>query len=184
MIFWTQIPSPVGPLVLAASDVGLHALEFAAPRHPVRRGASWREAESPQAHPILHRAQEQLQDYFAGTRRVFDLPLAPQGTAFQRQVWLTLASIPYGQTISYAELAVRVARPLASRAVGGANGRNPISIILPCHRVIGADGSLTGYGGGLAVKEFLLRLEGVAFPGSESEPEPDNWFEPELRKVA
>jgi len=176
MIFHTRINSPVGPLVLAASDAGLHALEFAASRHPVRRDASWREVANSDHHPVLRRAQDQLDEYFAGARRVFELPLAPQGTAFQRQVWTTLAGIPYGQTISYAELARRVARPLASRAVGGANGRNPLSIVLPCHRVIGANGSLTGYGGGLAVKQFLLRLEGV--PSAHAYPDTM------LRKVA
>jgi len=172
MITWTRIDSPVGPLVLAASDAGLHAVEFAAPRHPVRRDASWCEGD----HPVLRRAQQQLADYFAGVRRVFDLPLAPHGTPFQRQVWMTLAGIAYGQTISYAELARRVARPRASRAVGGANGRNPLSIVLPCHRVIGADGSLTGYGGGLAVKAFLLRLEGALNTAT--------FADAELRKVA
>jgi len=157
MIVWTQIDSPVGPLTLAASDAGLHLLEFADSAHPVPRGATWQEGD----HPILRKTQTQLQAYFAGTLRTFDLPLAPQGTPFQCAVWMALASIPYGQTITYAEQAVRIQRPKATRAVGAANGRNPISIVLPCHRVIGANGALTGYGGGLPVKEFLLRLEGV-----------------------
>jgi len=157
MIVWTQIDSPVGPLTLAASDAGLHMLEFADSAHPVPRGAAWQKGD----HPILRKTETQLQAYFAGTRRTFDLPLAPQGTPFQCAVWMALASIPYGQTITYAEQATRVGRPRATRAVGAANGRNPIAIVLPCHRVIGANGALTGYGGGLPVKEFLLRLEGV-----------------------
>jgi len=157
MILYTRINSPVGRLTLAASDAGLHLLEFAKSAHPVSFDVEWREG----SHPILQRTKAQLQDYFSGTLREFDLPLAPQGTPFQCLVWNALASIPYGTTTSYAELAVRIGKPAAMRAVGGANGRNPISIILPCHRVIGADGSLTGYGGGLPIKEFLLRLEGV-----------------------
>jgi methylated-DNA-[protein]-cysteine S-methyltransferase len=110
---------------------------------------------------LLDAIATQLDDYFAGARHVFDLPLAPEGTDFQRTVWRTLATIPYGETISYAQLAARIDRPSAVRAVGAANGRNPIPIVLPCHRVIGADGSLTGFGGGLPTKRFLLALEGA-----------------------
>jgi methylated-DNA-[protein]-cysteine S-methyltransferase len=120
-------------------------------------GEGWREGD----HAVLRQAQAQLAEYFAGQRRDFDLPLAPQGTEFQREVWWELANIPFGGTISYAELALRVGRPTATRAVGAANGRNPLPIVLPCHRVIGADGSLTGFGGGLPTKEFLLQLEGA-----------------------
>ncbi|CAG4975753.1 MAG: methylated-DNA--[protein]-cysteine S-methyltransferase [Lysobacter sp.] len=154
---YTTIESPVGPLLLAAGDDGLHAIEFHASRHPVRRGADWQQGH----HPLLDRAREQLAAYFAGERHGFDLPLAPRGTEFQRAVWHALASIPYGQTVSYAQLAARVGRPTATRAVGAANGRNPLPIVLPCHRVIGADGSLTGFGGGLPTKQFLLELEGA-----------------------
>jgi methylated-DNA-[protein]-cysteine S-methyltransferase len=153
----TRIDSPVGLLLLAASDEGLRAVEFHASRHPIVRGRDWVEG----GHPLLDAARRQLGEYFEGWRTVFDLPLAPQGTPFQREVWQGLAGIPYGQTISYAELARRVGRPAASRAVGAANGRNPLPIVLPCHRVIGADGSLTGFGGGLPVKRFLLALEGA-----------------------
>lgn len=153
----TTIDSPVGPLLLAASDAGLHAIGFPAAKHPARRAPDWREG----AHPLLHEAQRQLGEYFDGRRRGFDLPLAPAGTDFQRQVWRALATIPYGATISYAQLAARVGNPKAMRAVGAANGRNPLPIVLPCHRVIGADGSLTGFGGGLDTKRFLLELEGV-----------------------
>ena len=156
MIHYTRIESPVGPLWLAASDTHLHALEFEAPAHPVKRDDAWHEGRN----AVIDAAHAQLDEYFAGTRRDFDLPLAPQGTDFQVKVWWKLATIPYGETISYAQLASRIDKPTAMRAVGAANGRNPLSIILPCHRVIGADGSLTGYGGGLPIKVFLLKLEG------------------------
>ena len=103
----------------------------------------------------------QLGEYFAGRRRTFDLPLTPEGTTFQCSVWMALRAIPYGATISYRALAERIGRPSAMRAVGAANGRNPLPIVVPCHRVIGADGSLTGFGGGLPTKRFLLELEGA-----------------------
>lgn len=157
MIVYRHIESPVGPLLVAADDAGLRLIEFPGPRHPVALGEDWRAGD----HPVLRRAQAQLDEYFAGERRGFDLPLAPQGTPFQREVWFALAGIPHGETISYAELARRVQRPSATRAVGAANGRNPLPIVLPCHRVIGADGSLTGFGGGLPTKRFLLELEGA-----------------------
>lgn len=156
----TTIDSPIGPLFLAAGGDGLRAIEFRNNRHPVRCGDDWREGDN----AILREAHRQLSEYFARRRRTFDLPLAPEGTPFQRRVWTTLATIPYGQTISYAELAARVGRPGAARAVGAANGRNPLPIVLPCHRVIGADGSLTGFGGGLPAKRFLLELEGALPP--------------------
>ncbi|UNK57669.1 methylated-DNA--[protein]-cysteine S-methyltransferase [Pseudoxanthomonas daejeonensis] len=165
-IRYRRIASPVGPLTVAASDAGLHAIEFPSNRHPVRRDQDWREGD----HPLLQEAEAQLADYFAGRRQSFELPLAPQGTHFQREVWFALAAIPYGQTASYAQLAARVDRPSATRAVGAANGRNPLPIVLPCHRVIGADGSLTGFGGGLPTKRFLLELEG-ALP--RTAPAPD-----------
>jgi methylated-DNA-[protein]-cysteine S-methyltransferase len=161
-VFHTTVDSPVGPLLLAASDAGLHVIEFHAPRHTARRGPDWTAGD----HPLLRETARQLDEYFAARRHAFDLPLAPQGTAFQLQVWRTLATIPYGETISYAELAVRVGRPGASRAVGAANGRNPLPIVLPCHRVIGVNGSLTGFGGGLPTKRFLLDLEARARPAS------------------
>jgi methylated-DNA-[protein]-cysteine S-methyltransferase len=154
---FTHIESPVGPLLVAADDVGLRAIEFHASRHPRPRDAGWRDGD----HPLIDLARRQLDEYFAGARRTFDLPLAPEGTDFQRTVWLALAEIPYGQTTSYSELAARLDRPRAVRAVGAANGRNPLPIVLPCHRVIGADGSLTGFGGGLPMKRFLLELEGA-----------------------
>jgi len=164
-VFHTHVDSPVGPLLLAASDAGLHVIEFHAPRHVAPRGPAWTAGD----HPVLRETARQLEEYFAGTREAFDLPLAPEGTAFQRQVWQTLATIPYGRTISYAELAERVGRPRASRAVGAANGRNPLPIVLPCHRVIGANGSLTGFGGGLPTKRFLLDLEARVHPAAAYE---------------
>ncbi len=154
---YDHVDSPVGPLLLAAGDDGLRLVQFESPRHPASLGADWHAGR----HPVIDAAVHQLREYFAGERRSFDLPLAPQGTDFQREVWWRLAEIPFGETISYAQLAVRVGKPSATRAVGAANGRNPLPIVLPCHRVIGADGSLTGFGGGLPTKEFLLRLEGA-----------------------
>ncbi len=157
MIRYRHIDSPVGPLLLAADDAGLRLVEFHAPRHPMARPQEWQEGDN----AVLAATRAQLGEYFAGSRRSFDLPLAPQGTEFQRAVWWTLAEIPYGETISYAQLATRIDKPSATRAVGAANGRNPLPIVLPCHRVIGADGSLTGFGGGLPTKQFLLALEGA-----------------------
>ena len=161
MIRYTTMSSPIGPLLLAADATHLRVLEFESPSHPARRGADWQ----PGRNAIIDATQRQLEEYFAGTRRDFDLPLNPGGTDFQRGVWWALADIPYGRTISYAALANAVGKPTATRAVGAANGRNPLPIVLPCHRVIGADGSLTGYGGGLPIKTFLLTLEG-ALPGT------------------
>ncbi|SDQ47531.1 methylated-DNA-[protein]-cysteine S-methyltransferase [Pseudoxanthomonas sp. CF385] len=156
MILFRHLDSPVGTLTLAATDDGLHAIEFPRNRHPADR-EGWVSGD----HRVLDLAARQLDDYFAEKRRDFDLPLAPRGTDFQRTVWLTLAGIGYGETISYAQLAQRVGKPTAMRAVGAANGRNPLPIVLPCHRVIGADGALTGFGGGLPTKQFLLELEGA-----------------------
>jgi methylated-DNA-[protein]-cysteine S-methyltransferase len=157
MTLYCMYDSPVGPLLLAADDTALVAIEFPSSRHPVVRGADWREGDN----ALLARTRVQLGEYFAGRRTGFELPLGPRGTEFQRGVWKALAGIPYGETISYAQLAGRVGKPSAMRAVGAANGRNPLPIVLPCHRVIGADGSLTGFGGGLPTKQFLLELEGA-----------------------
>ena len=152
------VASPVGPLLIAADDHGLRAIEFPDNRHPVRRDPDWHDGDS----AVLQRAEAQLAEYFAGARRHFDLPLSPRGTPFQLRTWQALRDIGFGETISYAELARRIDQPAAVRAVGAANGRNPLPIVVPCHRVIGTDGSLTGFGGGLPTKRFLLRLEGVA----------------------
>jgi len=157
MTIYDTYDSPVGPLLLAADDDGLRLVEFHESRHRIRREADWREGD----HAVLRATRAQLGEYFAGRRRTFELPLAPRGTEFQRAVWHMLATIPFGSTISYAQLAAKVGKPSAMRAVGAANGRNPLPIVLPCHRVIGADGSLTGFGGGLPTKQFLLELEGA-----------------------
>jgi len=151
-----RIDSPAGPLGLAADGHGLRRIQFHAPADLAWAGAGARWGGS----DVLQRAREQLEAYFEGRLRAFDLPLAPAGTAFQRQVWAALATIPWGQTRSYGELAAAIGRPGSARAVGAANGRNPLPIVVPCHRVIGADGSLTGFGGGLPAKRHLLQLEG------------------------
>ena len=156
-VLQTLVDSPVGPLRLAADDGGLRLIEFPEPRHPVPPGKDWEEGDN----AVLAMTRAQLGEYFAGRRRTFDLPLAPEGTEFQRSVWMALRGIPFGATISYRALAERIGRPSAMRAVGAANGRNPLPIVVPCHRVIGADGSLTGFGGGLPTKRFLLELEGA-----------------------
>jgi len=151
------LPSPIGPLTLVAEAGQLTALYLDAQRH--RPGEeSLGEPGDPGAAPFAAAAR-QLADYFAGRLTEFDLPLAPAGTDFQRGVWAALRTIPYGQTWSYAQLAEKIGRASAVRAVGLANGKNPISVVIPCHRVIGSDGSLTGYGGGLDRKRFLLDLE-------------------------
>lgn len=171
-VHYVLFDSPVGPLAIAADAAGLRHIEFPSNRHPVDR-AQWRRADDDTAadiHTTLASTCAQLGEYFAGTRRTFDLPLAPQGTPFQRSVWETLARIPYGATWTYLDLAVALGNPSATRAVGAANGRNPLPIVLPCHRVIGADGSLTGFGGGLPTKETLLRLEG-AWPTAPKTPD-------------
>ena len=151
---YTKIESPIGPMLLVADDAGLRQINFVNGRHPVAPNPAWREDAEPLAETI-----RQLRAYFAGTLEEFDLPLAPEGTEFQRKVWKHLCEINYGQTISYGELARRIDSPKASRAVGLANGSNPIPIVIPCHRVIGSNGKLTGYGGGLPIKEKLLALE-------------------------
>ncbi|RYF42721.1 MAG: methylated-DNA--[protein]-cysteine S-methyltransferase [Comamonadaceae bacterium] len=151
--------SPLGPMLVAATARGLAGVWFEGQRHlPDNRG--WPPAPE---HPVLLQAIAQLGEYFAGRRRHFELPLDLQGgTAFQQSVWRALLAIPSGATTSYGTLSQRIGRPAAVRAVGAAVGRNPVSIVVPCHRVVGADGSLTGYAGGLERKSALLQLEGVA----------------------
>lgn len=153
VVNYTCMESPVGPLLLAASEAGLHHIIFSKGKRAMP-DPEWREDARP-----LRETIEQLHAYFAGELEEFDLLLAPEGTVFQRTVWRKLCDISYGETISYGELARRVGNLKASRAVGLANGKNPIPIIIPCHRVIGSDGKLTGYGGGLPIKEKLLALE-------------------------
>jgi methylated-DNA-[protein]-cysteine S-methyltransferase len=149
-VLYTTVVSPIGELVLAGDEHVLRGLYMtgASARH------GWRRAEAP-----FRDVRTQLAEYFEGDRATFDLPIELEGTPFQRLVWRALLEIPYGETVTYGQLARRIGRPTASRAVGAANGRNPISVIVPCHRVVGADGALTGYGGGIERKRFLLELE-------------------------
>ncbi|MBI2214330.1 MAG: methylated-DNA--[protein]-cysteine S-methyltransferase [Acidobacteria bacterium] len=151
---YTTMKSPLGTILIARNDAGITAIQFESERRP-SPPAEWNCDAS-----ALSDAVAQLREYFAGERRRFELPLAPGGTDFQRGVWSVLVEIPYGETRSYGEIAARIGAPSASRAVGAANGRNPIAIVIPCHRVIGTSGSLTGYAGGLEIKRALLELEG------------------------
>lgn len=159
MIF-TRIDTPIGVLTLAGEGDALCHIEFPDNRHPTSRDA-WVEAQPGAVPAVLVRAEAQLRDYFAGRRRSFDLPLSPRGTPFQLRVWQVLNRIPFGQTWSYRQLADACGNGKAMRAVGAANGRNPLPIVVPCHRVIGADGRLVGFGGGIETKAALLRLEGA-----------------------
>lgn len=151
---FTLAPSPIGPLLLAGDDGALRFLLFQSGSKARGPDPAWTENPRP-----FREAVRQLDAYFAGKLRRFDLPLAPEGTPFQRTVWEELQRIPYGETISYGELARRVGNPNASRAAGLANGSNPIAIVIPCHRVIGSTGKLTGFGGGIEVKRRLLEIE-------------------------
>ena len=151
---YTYLESPIGTLLLAGDADGLQQILFPTNGSPARPDPEWRENPSALAVVIT-----QLRAYFAGELELFDLSLSPKGTAFQQKVWSELRNIPYGETISYGELARRIGNSNASRAVGLANGSNPIPIVIPCHRVIGSNGKLTGYGGGLSIKEKLLALE-------------------------
>lgn len=155
--------SPVGPLTLVATDRGLSAILWKNDRQGrVRLNI---EAED-NAHPVLVEAERQLGEYFAGRRKTFSIRLDVEGTAFQRQVWNALLTIPFGETRTYGEIAKQIGHPAAVRAVGAANGRNPLSIVAPCHRVIGATGKLTGFAGGLETKAHLLALEGARVRGN------------------
>jgi len=157
MLHSTTHVTPVGMLTLVASDRGLRAVLW--PKlSPQRAGISPRPHRN-QAHPILQKTVQQLDEYFAGSRTSFDLPLDLEGTRFQLAAWRSLADIPFGTTSTYGQQAAALGIPTAARAVGAANGANPVCIVLPCHRVIGANGSLTGFGGGLPVKQWLLDHE-------------------------
>lgn len=159
---FTRVPSPVGELLVAASDSGVTGIYFPTPDRMPKDRAGWVEDDGRECTgEVLARARRQLTEYFAGRRTTFDLPLDPSGTAFQHRVWAALRTIPYGTTTSYGELARRLGDVRATRAVGAANGRNPISIVVPCHRVVGAKGELTGFGGGLDRKRWLLEHEGA-----------------------
>lgn len=150
MIYIQSIDSPLGPIAITATDQGISSVYFRQTEH----------ADQPNQHTTA--CADQLEEYFSGARLQFDLTLDVKGTAFQQQVWQALQQIPYGQVASYRDIATSINNPKAVRAVGAANGKNPVSIIVPCHRVIGANGSLTGYAGGLERKQHLLQLEAKA----------------------
>lgn len=156
---YTHIDSPVGSLLIAGDDDALHYLNLPHSPNAIRPQSDWHQTDAP-----FSEVRRQLAAYFDGELRQFDLPLFLTGTDFQKSVWHYLSTIPFGETQTYGQLAAALERPKASRAVGGANGANPLPIILPCHRVIGANGSLTGFGGGLPTKKYLLRHEGVLTP--------------------
>ncbi len=156
---YSLIDTPIGPLLVAGDDAGLRAIRFAVDDRPASPEPGWTRDDG-----ALTQTREQLTAYFTGELRHFELPLAPRGTAFQRSVWTLLADIPWGETTSYGALAQRLGKPGSARAVGAANGANPLPIVRPCHRVLGADGSLTGFGGGLERKRWLLTHEGHTFP--------------------
>ena len=148
------VDTPAGRLLLAGDESGLRRIDFQNGRRPQRPGSGWQQRAD-----AFDDVVAQLTEYFAGRRRKFELSLAPEGTPFQQRVWRALLDVPYGATVSYAQLAASIGQPTASRAVGLANGSNPLPIVIPCHRVIGANGKLTGYGGGLPIMERLLALE-------------------------
>jgi methylated-DNA-[protein]-cysteine S-methyltransferase len=164
---YTTIDSPIGELLLLGDDRALQGLYMQDGRKPITIGQGWQRSAPPFA-----RVSEQLSDYFDGRRATFDVPLLMHGKPFERRVWCALQNIPYGETVSYGEVARRIGQPRAARAVGLANGRNPIAVIVPCHRVVGANGTLTGYGGGLQRKRILLELERgqTCLGGSGSDP--------------
>lgn len=163
-LLYDRFDSPIGPLTIAADAQGLRHILFPENRHDAKGREHWRRDADALTHP-----RRQLLEYLHGKRSRFELQLAPVGTAFQLQVWNALAAIPSGDTWSYMQLARHIGRPSASRAVGAANGRNPLPIVLPCHRVIGANGALTGFGGGIPTKAALLKLEGISLPTARAD---------------
>lgn len=156
MTRYARLSTPLGPMVAIALGGRLVAIDFEDAKHARAIGAHWR--EDPRA-PPLRECAAQLSEYFAGRRRVFDLPLAPEGTAFRQRIWREIARVPFGETISYAALAARAGAPGAARAAGAATGRNPLAIVVPCHRIVGSSGEITGYAGGVERKARLLALE-------------------------
>lgn len=153
-VVYTYMKSPSGTILLARKEAGLTRINFQEGAHPFKPDASWRQEDA-----LLLEAIDQLRAYFDGERQAFDLPLAAEGTPFQQKVWRALQAIPCGETVTYGDIAQRIGRPTASRAVGAANGQNPLPIVVPCHRVIGANGKLTGFAGGLKIKKALLDHE-------------------------
>ena len=158
---YTHLATPVGPLLLAGDDAALVYISFPTGKRPMQPSPNWVQAETPFAE-----TKAQLTAYFAGALQAFDLPLRPEGTAFQLSVWAALAAIPYGAIRSYADIARTIGKPTATRPVGAANGANPLPIVIPCHRVVGANGALTGFGGGVETKRYLLNHEAQTAPAS------------------
>lgn len=158
IVRWCRIETPLGTVRIVARGDAIAGVWFDGQKYDAVPDAAWRESPGD---PLLRDAARQLKEYFAGRRRRFDVALAPQGTAFQQSVWRAIAKVPAGRTASYGDLARRIGRSAAVRAVGAAVGRNPLSVIVPCHRIVGSDGSLTGYAGGLDRKRALLALECV-----------------------
>ncbi|MGC1468136.1 MAG: methylated-DNA--[protein]-cysteine S-methyltransferase [Sphingorhabdus sp.] len=165
-MIYCYLEAPVGRLLIAADDAALRDISFATSRHRRAPDREWKEG----LNAVLQKTVTQLSEYFAGNRRAFDVPLGPTGTQFQLRVWNALLEIPFGDTASYSQIAARIGRPSAVRAVGSANGRNPIPIIIPCHRIIGSNGALTGFGGGLDVKQSLLLHERDCDRAHETRP--------------
>jgi methylated-DNA-[protein]-cysteine S-methyltransferase len=158
MTRYARFDSPLGPVIAIADDEGIRHVDFVGAKYERPVAEDW--VEDPEA-PALRACGAQLAEYFSGKRTGFDLPLAPRGSDFQQRVWREIARVPFGETISYAELARRAGAPGQARAAGAATGRNPVGVVIPCHRIVGSDGSLTGYAGGLDRKRGLLELEGV-----------------------
>ena len=158
MIRYARFTSPLGTLLATAADGALTSLNFVDAKYTPAIGGDW--VEDPASSP-LKECERQLQEFFAGERGAFDLPLAPEGTPFQKRVWREIARIAFGETITYAQLAQRAGAAGSARAAGSATGRNPIAIVIPCHRIVGSNGNLTGYAGGLERKTKLLEIEGV-----------------------
>ncbi|MCP4180525.1 MAG: methylated-DNA--[protein]-cysteine S-methyltransferase [bacterium] len=157
-MYYTSMDTKMGKLLIVGDEKGIRHVDFQGKRRALKIKEDWIEDKENQ---VLKNAVEQLAAYFEGTLEEFNLPLAPVGTQFQETVWKALAEIPYGKLASYKDIAEKIDNPKAARAIGGANNKNPISIIIPCHRVIGSNGYLVGYGGGLSVKQYLLNHEGV-----------------------
>jgi methylated-DNA-[protein]-cysteine S-methyltransferase len=155
---FTHFDSPLGTMLAIGAETAITDLHMVSGKYLPKLADDW--IDSPTL-PVLLQLRTELDEYFAGTRKSFSVKLAPEGTAFQRAAWTALTKIPFGQTRSYGEQAASIGNPKAVRAIGAANGKNPIAIVVPCHRVIGANGTLTGYAGGLDKKEFLLKLEGI-----------------------
>ncbi len=158
--YFTHFDSPLGTMLAIATENAITDLHMVSGKYVPKLGDD--DVDSPKL-PVFLQLRQELSEYFAGKRKNFDVKLAPEGTEFQRAAWKALTKIPFGQTCSYGEQAATIGKPKAVRAIGAANGRNPIAIVVPCHRVIGANGTLTGYAGGLDKKEFLLKLEGIVF---------------------